>query len=421
MRCDVLPIDIRVDTQEPDRLLWFSLRSSMVLVIIFVFFGLWTDMHIPFLGNFSVREIFWMVLMPVAVLTMYLAPLFWRNVCPLATTSLWYHNLFGKRRLEKLGLAANARTGVRGAVYCFLRSRGLVISAILFFAIIPYRLVSFNTDSMASFWLLLAVFGAAAVFGALFPVKSGWCTSLCPVAAAEKAYGMNPAFAAKNTRCHFVDPKSGKLSNCSGCSFNCGDVVEPEHAYWKAESLKVFHDSLNARVRKAFVAMLPGFMFSYFLLASRWVEFPYAEGAARVVVIYGFFLVSMSVSAALYFSTKVLIRKWSFRNDPAVCAPELAAVPGGQGSLDEAACNTRYQLGKHRLDLFFVTLSVNIIWFFASNVLVNIFLARVFGFGTEVGAVIWTAAVFGFFFLSIFGTRSGWNERGPAQYKASWW
>jgi hypothetical protein len=396
MQCDVSPIDIRVDVDEPDRLFWFSLRSAMVLVIVFVFFGLWTDMRIGWLGNFSVREIFWMVLMPVAVLTMYLAPLFWRNVCPLATTSLWYHNLFGKWRLEKIGLAANTRTGIRGAVYCFLRSRGLVISAILFFAIIPYRLVSFNTDSMASFWLLLSVFGAAAVFGALFPVKSGWCTSLCPVAAAEKAYGMNPAFAAKNTRCHFTDPKSGKLSNCSGCSFNCGDVVEPEHAYWKAESLKVFHDSLNARVRKAFVSALPGFVSAYFLLSSQWIEFPYAEGAERVAVIYGFFLVSMSVSSLVYFTVKRIMRK----------------VSG-----DEAG----YQLGKHRLDLFFVTIAVNVIWFFASNVLVNTFLARVIGFGGNIGAVIWTAVVFGFFFLSVFGARSGWDERGPAQYKASWW
>lgn len=396
MRCDVSPIDIQVDVEEPNRLFWFSLRSAMVFVIIFVFFGLWTDMRIGWLGNFSVREIFWMALMPVAVLTMYLAPLFWRNVCPLATTSLWYHNLFGKRRLEKLGLLANTRTGVRGAIYCFLRSRGLVISAILFWTIIPYRLVSFNADSMASFWILLSVFGAAAFFGALFPVKSGWCTSLCPVAAAEKAYGMNPAFAARNTRCHFTDPKSGKLSNCSGCSFNCGDVVEPEHAYWKAESLKVFHDSLNARVRKAFVAALPGFVFAYFLLASRWIEFPYAEGTESVAVIYGFFLVSMSVSAVFYFSVKRIMRSVS---------------------RDDAG----YQLGKHRLDLFFVTLAINAIWFFASNVLVNTFLTRVFGFGTEVGAMIWTTVVFGFFFLSVFGARSGWNERGPAQYKASWW
>lgn len=397
MRCDVSPIDIRVDAEEPDRLLWFSLRSAMMLAIMFVFFGLWTDMHIPFLGNFSVREIFWMVLMPVAVLTMYLAPLFWRNICPLATTSLWYHNLFGKRRLEKLGLSANTRTGVRGAIYCFLRSRGLVISAILFWAVIPYRLVSFNADSAASFWLLLSVFLAAAIFGALFPVKSGWCTSLCPMAAAEKAYGMNPAFAVKNTRCHFTDPKSGKLSSCSGCSFNCGDVVEPEHAYWKAESLKVFHDSLNARVRKAFVSALPGFMFAYFLLSSRLVNFPYAEGAEKVAIIYGFFLVSMSVSTTAYFTAKRIMRE--------------------RFETDEAS----YQFGKHRLDLLFVTLSMNVIWFFSSDVLVNVFLARVFGFGAEVGAAIWTASVFGFFFLSIFGLRSGWNERGPAQYKASWW
>lgn len=396
MQCDVSPIKIETDVEEPDRLLWFSLRSATVLVIAFVLFGLWTDMRIGWLGNFSVREIFWMVLMPVAVVTMYLSPLFWRNVCPLATTSLWYHNLFGRRRLEKLGIAANARTGIRGAVYCFLRSRGLVVSAVLFWTIIPYRLVAFNSDSMASLWLLLSVFGAAAVFGALFPVKSGWCTSLCPVAAAEKAYGMNPAFAARNTRCHYRDPRQNKLSSCSGCSFNCGDVVEPEHAYWAAESNKVFHDALNARVRKAFVSALPGFVSAYFLLSSRWVGFPYAEGAEKVAVIYGFFLVLMAISSFVYFTAKRIMRKRSG---------------------DDAG----YQLGKHRLDLFYTTVAMNVIWFFASNVLVNTFLARVLGFGESVGAVIWTSAVFGFFFLSVFGARSGWNERGPAQYKASWW
>jgi hypothetical protein len=395
MQHDVSPIKIETDTNEPDRLFWFSLRSAMMLVIAFVFFGLWTDMRIGWLGNFSVREIFWMVLMPVAVLTMYLAPLLWRNVCPLATTSLWHYNLFGRRRLEKFGIAANVRTGIRGAMYCFLRSRGLVVSAVLFFAIIPYRLVSFNSDSMASFWLLLSVFAAAAVFGALFPVKSGWCTSLCPVAAAEKAYGMNPAFSVKNTRCRYVDPNSKKFSNCSGCSFNCGDVVDPEHAYWAAESNKVFHDALNARVRKAFVAALPGFVSAYFLLASRWIEFPYAEGVEKVVVIYGFFFVLMGVSYFMYAIMKRIVRGTS---------------------ADDAA----YQLGKHRLDLFFVTIAINIIWFFASNVLVNTFLAQVVGFGEGVGAVIWTAVVFGFFFLSIFGARSGWNER-PKSYRTGWW
>lgn len=387
----------------PKQRLWFLVRSMMVLGVVWVLAGLWIDYRFAWLGGLSMLQLFWMVLVPAIVLVIYFAPMLWRNSCPLSTVSLWRFILFGRRKLSKIGIKANERTGLHGKLYELIRKRGLAVSALLFWGIVPYRLLLFNGDSHATFWLIVSVFGAAFIFGALFPVKSGWCTSICPMAAAEKAYGMNPAKQVKNTRCHFYNQEQGKVMSCSGCSFNCWDVVEPEHAYWQQSTEKIFHDTLNAEMRKIFVGTLPGFMLAFFLLANKIVALPAA--GPRVLWLYFLFALAMSLS---YFAYAALKRgayhkiKWS--------GPE------------DAEGRARYAVAKRKIELSIVTLSMNIILFFLTYAWAFTLYPKLFGENLEVQGVLWSILLLAFFSASMVGLRSGWNEKpGPGNYRPNWW
>jgi hypothetical protein len=346
-----------------------------------------------------------MVLMPAIVLCMYFSPMLWRNSCPLSTVSLWRFTLFGRRKLSKIGIRANELTGFHGKLYQLIRKRGLVVSALLFWFIVPYRLLLFNTDSLATFWLLVIVFAAAFVFGALFPVKSGWCTSLCPVAAAEKVYGMNPAFEVKNNRCHFYNEEQKLVTTCSGCSLNCSDVVDPEHAYWQQALEKVFHNTLNAQMRKTFVATLPGFMIMFFLLANKMIVLPQAVFLIKLAYLYGYMVLAMMLSFCVY----VLAKKLAWRKI-------IVTAIESQGR------ELAYTIAKRKIDLSFVTLSMNIIVFATTYAWSHVLYPKFFGADLLAQSVLWTVLYFTFFFISFFGVRSSWGEKpGPGNYRPHWW
>jgi hypothetical protein len=281
----------------------------------------------------------------------------------------------------------------------------LAVSALLFWLIVPYRLIIFNADSQALFWLLLWVFVGAAIFGALFPVKSGWCTSICPVAAAEKVYGMNPAFQVKNNRCHFLDATQGKVMSCSGCSFNCGDVVDPEHAYWQQATEKIFHNTWNAEMRKIFLATLPGFMAMFFLLANKVIILPKAELATKLVYLYGYIALGMLLSWGFYVALKKLSWQGIVREKSESEERELA-----------------YTIAKRRIELFIMTFSMNIIVFATTYSWAYVLYPKLLGVNGVAQGVLWTVIYFAFFFISFFGLRTSWNEGpGPGHYKPHWW
>jgi hypothetical protein len=351
------------------------------------------------------RELFWMIIMPAIILTMYFSPMLWRNSCPLSSVSLWRYVLFGRRKLSVMGIKANELSGLHGKLHQIIRKRGLVISALLFWVIVPYRLILFNTDSLALFWLLVTVFAAAFIFGALFPVKSGWCTSICPVAAAEKVYGMNPAFEVKNNRCHFYNEETKAVTACSGCSFNCSDVIEPEHAYWQQALEKIFHNTLNAEMRKIFVATLPGFMAVFFLLANKMILLPKADLLLRMSYLYGYIVLAMSVSWIVYVGIKKV------------------AWHGIIDTLTESKDReVAYAIAKRKLDLTFVTIAMNIIVFATTYAWAFVLYPKFFGLDTIAQSLLWTILYFIFFFISFVGIRTSWDEKpGFGNYRPHWW
>jgi len=140
----------------------------------------------------------WNFLIPVAPALVTIAPGLWRNICPMAT----FHML-----PQKLGIARNIRMPERGAA-----ALGL-LSVILLFVIVPMRRIGLNVDGPLTAIMLLSAAVAAFTMGTLFEMRSGWCTSLCPIHPVERLYGTNPAVTFKNARCDL----------CEGCSNPCPD------------------------------------------------------------------------------------------------------------------------------------------------------------------------------------------------------
>lgn len=392
----------------PHRLFWVIFRFITFVFTASILYGLFMDIRFSGLNGLSMREIFWMVLMPVVVVTIYLAPMLWRNICPLATVNLWHFSLFGRRRLSS-GKPTSHQSGISmKKVHDFLRKRGLLVSASLFWLVVPARLFLFNASSSATFWMMITVFATAFVMGFLFPVKSGWCSSICPVAAAEKTYGLNPAFSFKNTRCQFYSEAQKRVLSCSGCSFNCGDVVDPEHAYWQASSNRLFHDTVNAHVRMIFLATLPAFLTSFYLIGNNIIALPSDVLWERAVFVYSFFLIMMFLSYVLYAHVKNILRsKVEQRNGP-LRLEEPSVV---------------YALYKRRLDLGFVMVIMNIIWVASSYALVYKITGKIFPLiGENALLASWFALMAAFFFVSLFSLRNGWDETPePGHYKPSWW
>lgn len=186
----VLPASSR--TVDPKhRRIWAALQAGMFLVGV-TLIGLllfWPAAGIALMWNF---------LIPVAPALVTIAPGLWRNICPMAT----FHML-----PQKLGLARNLRMPEWGAA-----ALGLT-GVILLFVVVPMRRIGLNVDGPLTAIMLLSAAVVAFTMGSLFEMRSGWCTSLCPIHPVERLYGTNPAISFKNARCDL----------CEACSNPCPD------------------------------------------------------------------------------------------------------------------------------------------------------------------------------------------------------
>lgn len=173
------------------RRVWVALQSVMFTVGV-VLVGLllfWPAAGIALMWNF---------LIPIAPALVTISPGLWRNVCPMATMHMLP---------QKLGISRNIRMPEWGAA-------GLgLISVILLFVVVPMRRIGLNVDGPLTAIMLLSAAVIAFTMGSLFEMRSGWCTSLCPIHPVERLYGTNPALTFKNARCNL----------CEGCSNPCPD------------------------------------------------------------------------------------------------------------------------------------------------------------------------------------------------------
>lgn len=243
---------------------WHSLRAlSVALCIGFVYL-----LHLqPELALL----LFWGLFVPALPLILFIAPGFWRNVCPLVAVNQ-LPRLFGFSRAATLPRWLGGYAGV--------------IAMALFFGLVSARKVGLNSDAMLLASLLAGMLVLALAGGILFKGKSGWCTSFCPMLPLERAYGQTPFLTVSNSHCR----------PCVACTRNCYDF-NPKVAY-----LADLYDS-DRRLgndRKFFAGVLPGFIFAFFTLPS------YPEiSIARLYLLFGIYGLT---SLGTYYLAETLIR-----------------------------------------------------------------------------------------------------------------
>jgi len=174
-----------------ERPIWLVLQTALFLVGV-VLVGLllfWPEAGIALM---------WFLLIPIAPALVTILPGLWRNICPMATMHMLP---------QKLGISRNIRMPEWGAATL------AVIGMILLFVVVPMRRIGLNVDGPLTAIMLLSAAVVAFGMGALFEMRSGWCTSLCPIHPVERLYGTNPALTFRNARCDL----------CEGCSNPCPD------------------------------------------------------------------------------------------------------------------------------------------------------------------------------------------------------
>ena len=195
----------------------------------------------------------WNVLIPVAPALLVVATGIWRNVCPLATTSLLPERL-GLSRGVKLSLAHRTLLNVVGVTSLLL--------------LIPLRHLVFNTSGAATGLLLLVIAMVAVVAGILFERKSGWCAGLCPIHPVEKLYGSGVAWAPPNAHC----------GQCVRCTVPCPDSTANTNA------LALPNSGTSKACEYLMVGLFPGYVWGWFQVPDMTSSFGWQD----LQTVYGY-------------------------------------------------------------------------------------------------------------------------------------
>ncbi len=208
----------------------------------------------------------WGFLIPVAPGLVTIAPGLWRNICPMAT----FHML-----PQKLGIAQNRRMPEWGAAA--LSTVGLI----LLFVIVPMRRIGLNVDGTLTAIMLLSAAVLAGTMGMLFEMRSGWCTTLCPIHPVEKLYGTNPAITFKNARCDL----------CEACTNPCPDST-PEMTPTLTGATRV-----QQWLGNFVVGSFPGFVWGWFQVP----DYPPSQvGNAEIFTAYAWPIGACIVTYAVF-------------------------------------------------------------------------------------------------------------------------
>lgn len=156
-----------------------------------------TDDH-PAGGRYV--PLFWELVLPAVPLVWVVAPGLWRNLCPVAAANQLPRR-FGFKR------ATPGRRAFAG--------RGYAVAVLLFVVGVSAREALLEDDGRLLGVLLLGVATLALGGGMLFPGKSGWCSTVCPLLPVERFYGQLP----------IVPVANGHCNPCIGCTIGCYDVA----------------------------------------------------------------------------------------------------------------------------------------------------------------------------------------------------
>lgn len=214
--------------------------------------------------------LFWNVLIPIAPALLVLAPGLWRNVCPLATTTLLPRHL----QLSKRRRMSVETQGVLG-----------LIAVIVLYIIVPLRHAIFNSSGLATAYLLAGAALVGILMSFVFEWKSAWCSSLCPIHPVEKLYGVNPTVRFNNAHC----------KSCMNCVAPCPDSVTHIEARSSRKS------SIHRLSVWLLAGGLPGFIWGWFQVSDN-------AGAHTLATIYGMPLLGMSITLFVFLSLNFIFR-----------------------------------------------------------------------------------------------------------------
>lgn len=243
---------------------WYVLRAFGILTVIVLCVAL-------FLRPREALFFFWGVFIPCLPLLFFIAPGFWRNVCPMATANQIPRDWNFTRAItlpEKI------------------KEHSYLIAMIIAFAIIPARKYLFESSGV--FLAILIIFCMLSAFlgGFFFKGKSGWCSSFCPLLPFQHAYGQTP----------FVNVRNAHCRPCIGCTKNCYDF-NPNIA--AIASLK--EDKFSSGYRKLFISILPGLNIAFFMVHS--------PPDVSIVQMYLQSAMIVSCSMAVFFMLTIFFRE----------------------------------------------------------------------------------------------------------------
>src|SRR6185503_12128057 len=215
--------------------------------------------------------IFWGIVVPLLPILFFVAPGFWRNVCPMATLN----------QLPRVLGFTRALTMPK-----WFREYGYVIGIALFLLIVPARKLVFEQNGAALGALLITSLVAPFVAGILLKGKSGWCSTMCPLLPVQRLYGQTPFLTVRNAHCR----------PCVGCVKNCYDF-NPPVAY-----LADVYDSDAHRsgYRRFFAGIFPGLVVAFH-------EVPVAP-EVDALSMYAQFGTYLAVSLGIFYALEVFLK-----------------------------------------------------------------------------------------------------------------
>jgi hypothetical protein len=185
----------------------------------------------------DVLDVFWMIVIPVLPASFLVAPMLWRNVCPLATINHWTGDRTGRQPPSPQTLRMLQWTGIA-----------------LLFVLVPLRHVVLNTIPVGMLALVAVVGVIVLLAGVRWAVRAGFCNGLCPVRPVELLYGQRP----------LVDVPRARCATCVLCvPVGCPDV-------WRARTMPRLIDNHASRPWFTepfgfFTLAFPGLVLAYFL------------------------------------------------------------------------------------------------------------------------------------------------------------
>ncbi|MCC6148632.1 MAG: ferredoxin [Planctomycetes bacterium] len=256
-RVIISPLELKV---------WRVLQGLVFLVGLVILVALFVA---PKLG----LHLLWNVLIPVAPALLVIAPGIWRNVCPMATTSLMPRHL-GLSRRKHLSAAAQGWMAV-GAL-------------VLLLVIVPLRHVILDSSGLAIGLALVIVAALTVALGMVFEWKSAWCSGLCPVYPVELLYGEEPLLSVKNAHC----------KSCENCVLPCKDGTPDLHPANASQGKPALISGL------ILTGGFPGFIWG-------WYQVPTYEGwqgFMNLHIAYGFPFAAMAASLLMFLGLRALLQ-----------------------------------------------------------------------------------------------------------------